>query len=57
MLKKDEIAPKAVPSIQVEKPAEIAPAIQQALAYRPFLIDVVVQAEVQPGQIGIKCGQ
>ncbi|HLO87959.1 MAG TPA: thiamine pyrophosphate-binding protein [Nostocaceae cyanobacterium] len=55
----DEIAKSmGVPGIRVEKPEEIAPAIQQALAYKgPFLIDVVLEANVHPEQIGTKCGQ
>lgn len=47
-----------VPGIRVEKPAEIAPAIQQALAHKgPFLIDVVLEGDVHPEMIGIRCGQ
>ncbi|MFN6566851.1 thiamine pyrophosphate-binding protein [Dendronalium sp. ChiSLP03b] len=55
----DEMANSmGVPGIRVEKPQEIAPAIQKALAHKgPFLIDVVLEADVHPEMIGIKCGQ
>jgi benzoylformate decarboxylase len=55
----DEIAHSmGVASIRVEKPQEIASAIQKALAHKgPFLIDVVLEADVHPEMIGIKCGQ
>ncbi|MBH8566984.1 thiamine pyrophosphate-binding protein [Nostoc sp. CENA67] len=55
----DEIAHSmGVAAIRVEKPQEIASAIQKALAHKgPFLIDVVLEADVHPEMIGIKCGQ
>jgi benzoylformate decarboxylase len=47
-----------VPGVRVEKPEEIAPAIQQALATPgPFLIDLVLEGDVHPELIGVKCGQ
>jgi benzoylformate decarboxylase len=47
-----------VPGIRVEKPEEIGPAIQQALAHKgPFLLDVVIEGNIKPEQIGVKCGQ
>ena len=47
-----------VPGIRVEKPAEIAPAIRKALAHQgPFLIDVVLEGDVHPEMIGVRCGQ
>ncbi|MBF2073093.1 MAG: thiamine pyrophosphate-binding protein [Synechococcales cyanobacterium C42_A2020_086] len=47
-----------VEGIRVEKPDEIVPTIQKALAYEgPFLIDVVLEGDVCPDMIGIKCGQ
>ncbi len=47
-----------VEAVRVEKPEEIEPAIQQALAHPgPFLIDVVLEADVNPEMIGIRCGQ
>lgn len=47
-----------VPGVRVEKPADIASAIEQALAHQgPFLIDVVLEGDVNPEMIGIQCGQ
>ena len=47
-----------VEAVRVEKPEEIAPAIRKALAHQgPFLIDVVLEAEVNPEMIGVRCGQ
>jgi benzoylformate decarboxylase len=47
-----------IPGVRIEKPAEIAPAIQQALAHKgPFLIDVVLEGNVHPEMIGVRCGQ
>ena len=47
-----------VEGVRVEKPEEIAPAIQQALAHKgPFLIDLVLEADVNPEMIGVRCGQ
>ncbi len=47
-----------VEAVRVEKPEEIAPAIQKALAHKgPFLIDVVLEADVHPEMIGLRCGQ
>lgn len=47
-----------VEGIRVERPEEIAPAIEAALAHDgPFLIDVVLEADVRPDLIGVKCGQ
>ena len=47
-----------VPGIWIEKPEEKAPAIRQALAYQgPFLIDVVLEGNVHPEMIGVRCGQ
>lgn len=47
-----------VEAIRVEKPEEIAPAIKQALAHNgPFLIDLVLEGNVHPEMIGVKCGQ
>jgi benzoylformate decarboxylase len=55
----DEMArAMGVPAIRVEKPEEIAPAIRKALAHKgPFLIDAVLEADVRPEAIGVKCGQ
>lgn len=47
-----------VESVRVEQPEDMAPAIQEALAYPgPFLIDVVIAGNVHPEQVGIHCGQ
>jgi benzoylformate decarboxylase len=47
-----------VEGVRVEKTQEIVPAIQKALTHKgPFLIDVVVEADVHPELIGVKCGQ
>jgi benzoylformate decarboxylase len=47
-----------VQSARVEKPWEIGPAIREALAHPgPFLIDLVLEGDVHPELIGIKCGQ
>ena len=47
-----------VEAVRVERPEEIEPAIKQALAHPgPFLIDVVLEADVNPEMIGIRCGQ
>jgi benzoylformate decarboxylase len=44
--------------LRVEKPGEIGPAIQQMLAQPgPFLVDLVLEANVHPELIGVKCGQ
>jgi benzoylformate decarboxylase len=55
----DEMARSmGVEAVRVEKPEEIAPAISQALEYRgPFLIDLVLEGNVHPELIGVKCGQ
>ncbi len=46
-----------VPSVKVEKPHEIAPAIKQALLYEgPFLIDLIITNHVPNSKIGCKCG-
>ena len=58
-LRFDEMARSmGVESVRVEKPEEIAPAIKKALAHKgPFLIDVVLEADVNPEMIGVRCGQ
>jgi benzoylformate decarboxylase len=44
--------------VRIERPEEIAPAIAQALAHKgPFLIDVVLEGDVKPEMIGVRCGQ
>ncbi len=47
-----------VQSLRVEKPWEIAAAIEQMLAHPgPFLIDLVVEGTVHPERVGNTCGQ
>jgi benzoylformate decarboxylase len=44
--------------VRVEKPWEIAPAIEQMLAAPgPFLIDLVLEGDTHPELIGVTCGQ
>ncbi|ACK73064.1 thiamine pyrophosphate protein TPP binding domain protein [Gloeothece citriformis PCC 7424] len=58
-LRFDEIAKSmGVEAIRVEQPSEIGPAIEKALAHKgSFLIDVVLEADVNPEMIGVRCGQ
>jgi benzoylformate decarboxylase len=58
-IKFDELARSlGVPSIRVEQPKEIAPAITQALQHDgPFLIDLVLTNEVPNHEVAVKCGQ
>ena len=49
---------QSVEAVRVEKPSDIEPAIQRALAHAgPFLIEVVLEGNVHPELIGVKCGQ
>lgn len=54
----DEMARSmGVEAVRVEKPEEIAPAIAKALAHPgPFLIDLVLEGNIHPEMIGVKCG-
>jgi benzoylformate decarboxylase len=58
-IKFDELARSlGVPSIRVEEPKQIAPAIAQALQHDgPFLIDLVLTNEVPNHEAAVKCGQ
>jgi len=48
----------SVKGLRVEKPEEIADAIQQALAYPgPFLIDLILESDTHPERVGATCGQ
>lgn len=48
----------SVESVRVERPEEIAPAIERMLAHPgPFLIDLVVEGDTHPELIGVTCGQ
>ncbi|NET02624.1 MAG: thiamine pyrophosphate-binding protein [Sphaerospermopsis sp. SIO1G1] len=55
----DQIARSmGVEAVRVEKPEEILPAIKQALEHKgPFLIDVVLEGDINPDMIGVRCGQ
>ena len=55
----DEIARSyGIPAARVERPAQVEPAIRQMLDHQgPFLIDVVLEADVRPELIGVRCGQ
>lgn len=47
-----------VPSLRVEKPWEIASAVQQMLAAPgPFLVDLVLESDTHPERVGNTCGQ
>jgi thiamine pyrophosphate-dependent acetolactate synthase large subunit-like protein len=47
-----------VSGVRVEKPWEVAPAIEQMLAHPgPFLVDLVLEGNVHPERIGETCGQ
>lgn len=47
-----------VPSLRVEKPEQIKSAIEQMLSHNgPFLIDLVLESDVRPDLIGVRCGQ
>jgi thiamine pyrophosphate-dependent acetolactate synthase large subunit-like protein len=58
-LRFDEMARSmGVQAVRVERPDEIAPAIEQALSHQgPFLIDAVLEGDVHPELIGVRCGQ
>ncbi|MBW4578386.1 MAG: thiamine pyrophosphate-binding protein [Tildeniella nuda ZEHNDER 1965/U140] len=55
----DELARSlGVAAVRVEKPDEIAAAIRQALDHQgPFLIDLLLEGNVHPEMIGVRCGQ
>ena len=47
-----------VPGLRVEKPWEIASAVQQMLATSgPFLVDLVLESDTHPERVGNTCGQ
>ncbi|MCW5848812.1 MAG: thiamine pyrophosphate-binding protein [Anaerolineae bacterium] len=48
----------SVAGARVEKPADVAPVIRQALDHQgPFLIDVVLESDTHPDRVGNTCGQ
>jgi benzoylformate decarboxylase len=55
----DEMARSmGVPAARVETLDQIEPAIRQALATTgPFLLDVILEGDVRPDLIGVRCGQ
>jgi benzoylformate decarboxylase len=47
-----------VPAARIERADQIGPAIRQALeTHGPFLLDVVLEGDVRPDLIGVRCGQ
>lgn len=47
-----------VPGAQIETPEQVGPAIRAALAHPgPYLLDVVIEGNVRPDLIGVRCGQ
>lgn len=47
-----------VKALRVERADQIAPAIQQMLAHNgPFLLDVVIEGDIHPEMVGVRCGQ
>jgi benzoylformate decarboxylase len=55
----DEIARSyGIPAARVERPAQVELAIRQMLEHPgPFLVDVVLEGDVHPELVGIRCGQ
>lgn len=54
----DQIAKSmGVDAVRVEKPEEIEPAINRMFSdNRPFLIDLILDADVHPNQVAVDCG-
>jgi benzoylformate decarboxylase len=47
-----------VPAVRITSPNEIDPAVRQALNFQgPFLLDVVIEGDIRPDLIGVRCGQ
>jgi benzoylformate decarboxylase len=47
-----------VPGIRVTRPEQIGPALDEALGTRgPVLLDVLVEGDVHPELVGVRCGQ
>ena len=47
-----------VKALRVERADQIAPAIQQMLSHNgPFLLDVVIEGDIHPEMVGVRCGQ
>ena len=48
----------SIPGVRIETPEQIHPALDEALGTPgPYLIDVVVEGDVHPALIGVRCGQ
>lgn len=48
----------SVKALRIERPEQIAPAISQMLAHNgPFLLDVVIEGDIHPELVGVRCGQ
>jgi benzoylformate decarboxylase len=58
-LRFDEMARSyGIDAARVERPDQVGPAIKQMLEHRgPFLLDVMLEADVHPELIGVRCGQ
>ncbi|MEM8502341.1 MAG: thiamine pyrophosphate-binding protein [Cyanobacteria bacterium P01_D01_bin.1] len=54
----DELARSmGVKAIRVERPEEIDSAVEMAIAHKgPFLLDVVIEGDINPQQIQLECG-
>jgi benzoylformate decarboxylase len=47
-----------VTALRVERPEEIAPAIRHMLEHpQAFLLDVVIEGDIHPELVGVRCGQ
>jgi benzoylformate decarboxylase len=47
-----------VTALRIERPEEIAPAIRQMLEHpQAFLLDVVIEGDIHPEMVGVRCGQ
>ena len=58
-LRFDEMARSyGIEAARIERPDQVGPAIKQMLEHPgPFLVDVVLEGDVHPELIGIRCGQ
>jgi thiamine pyrophosphate-dependent acetolactate synthase large subunit-like protein len=58
-LRFDRIAESmGVAAVRVERPEQIVPAIDAMLGHNgPFLIDLVLEGDVKPELVGVRCGQ
>ncbi|MGA8351871.1 MAG: thiamine pyrophosphate-dependent enzyme, partial [Isosphaeraceae bacterium] len=58
-LRFDKIAESyGIEALRVERPEQVAPTITRMLQHPgPFLVDAVIEADVHPELIGVRCGQ